>query len=177
MANDQLNRIREKGVTEARRLFWIFAYLWVLLGLFALHKSIILNQPDLLYHQGFAVINALVLAKIMFVAEAFQVADHLKHKPLIYPIVYKSAIFSVILISSHILEEVLGGMWHGKTVAESMADLGGGGSLEGILVFGVIGFIVLMPFFALREIGRDIGDNKLFEQFFVRRTPYIPLQP
>ena len=64
----------------------------------------------------------------------------------------------------------------GKTVAESMADFGGG-SLEGILVFGVIGFIVLMPFFALREIGRDIGDDKLFEQFFVRRTPYIPLQP
>jgi hypothetical protein len=177
MANDQLNRIREKGVTEARRLFWIFAYLWVLLGLFALHKSIVLNEPGLFYHQGFAVINALVLAKIMFVAEALQVADNLKHKPLIYPIVYKSAVFSVILISSHIFEEVLGGMWHGKTVAESMADLGGGGSLEGILVFGVIGFIVLMPFFALREIGRDIGDNKLFEQFFVRRTPYIPLQP
>jgi hypothetical protein len=33
-----------------------------------------------------------------------------------------------------------------------------------------------MPFFALREIGRDIGDDKLFEHFFVRRTPYVPLQ-
>ena len=176
MASDQLNRIREKGVTEARRLFWIFAYLWVLLGLFALHKSIVLNEPDLFYHQSFAVINALVLAKIMYVAEAFQVADHLKHKPLIYPIAYKSAVSSVILISSHIFEEILPGMWHGKTVAESMADMSGG-SLEGILVFGVIGFIVLMPFFALREIGRDVGDDKLFEQFFVRRTPYIPLQP
>jgi hypothetical protein len=32
-------------------------------------------------------------------------------------------------------------------------------------------FVVLMPFFALREIGRDIGDDKLFDQFFVRRTP------
>lgn len=176
MASDQLNRIREKGITEARGLFWIFAYLWVLLGLFALHKSIVLNEPDLFYHQGVAVINALVLAKIMYVAEALQVADHLKHKPLIYPIVYKSAVFSVILISFHIFEEVLPGMWHGKTVAESMADLGGG-TLEGILVFGVIGFVVLMPFFALREIGRDIGDDKLFEQVFVRRTPYIPLQP
>ena len=176
MASDQLNHIREKGVTEARRLFWIFAYLWVLLGLFALHKSLVLNDPDLFYHQGFAVINALVLAKIMFVAEALQVADNLKQKPLIYPIVYKSAVFSVILISCHIFEEVLRGMWHGKTVAESMSDLNGG-SLEAILLFGVIGFIVLMPFFALREIGRDIGDNKLFEQFFVRRTPYIPLQP
>jgi hypothetical protein len=176
MASDQLNRIREKGVTEARRLFWIFAYLWVLLALFALHKAVILNEPNLFYHQGFEVINALLLAKIMFVAEAFQVADHLKHKPLIYPIVYKSAVFSVILISFHIFEEVLPGMWHGKTAAQSMADLTGG-NLEGILIFGVIGFVVLMPFFALREIGRDIGDNKLFEQFFVRRTPYIPLQP
>jgi hypothetical protein len=176
MASDQLNRIREKGVTEARRLFWIFAYLWVLLALFALHKAVILNEPNLFYHQGFEVINALLLAKIMFVAEAFQVADHLKHKPLIYPIVYKSAVFSVILISFHIFEEVLPGMWHGKTAAQSMADLTGG-NLKGILIFGVIGFVVLMPFFALREIGRDIGDNKLFEQFFVRRTPYIPLQP
>src|ERR1700743_663735 len=175
MARDQLNRIREKGATEARRLFWIFAYLWILLGLFALHKSIILNEPHLLYHQGFEVINALVLAKIMFVAEALQLVDNLKHKPLIYPILYKSAVFSVILISFHLFEDVLLDMWHGKTVAESMADQGGEG-LEGIFVLGVIMFVVLMPFFALREIGRDVGDGKLFEQFFVRRTPYIPLQ-
>jgi hypothetical protein len=175
MVEDQLKRLKEKGVTEARRLFWIFAYLWVLFGLFALHKSIVLNEPDPFYHQGFAVINALVLAKIMFVAEALHVADNLSHRPLIYPILYKSAVFSLILISFHVIEEVLVGMWHGKTVTESIMALGGG-SLEGILVVGVIMFIVLMPFFALREIGRDIGDDKLFEQFFVRRTPYVPLQ-
>ena len=170
---DQLNRLKAKGVTEARRLFWIFAYLWVLLGLFALHKSIVLNEPDPFYHQGFAVINALVLAKIMFFAEAFRVADGLKHKPLIYPILYKSAVFSLILVFFHLLEEVLAGMWHGKTVAESIAAFGGG--LE-ILVVAVIMFVVLMPFFALREVGRDIGDDKLFEQFFVRRTPQFPLK-
>ena len=174
MDGDQLNRLKEKGVIEARRLFWIFAYLWVLLGLFALHKSIILNEPDPFYHQGFAVINALVLAKIMFVAEAFHVADDLKHRPLIYLILYRSAVFSLILISFHLLEEVLTGMWHGKAVTESIAALSGG--LEGILVLGVIMFVVLMPFFALREIGRDIGDDKLFEQFFVRRTRYFPLK-
>jgi hypothetical protein len=46
-----------------------------------------------------------------------------------------------------------------------------GGRLEEIFVIGVIMFVVLMPFFALKEIGRDIGDDKLFEQFLVRRTP------
>src|SRR5579859_1819201 len=175
MVGDQINRLKEKGVIEARRLFWIFAYLWVVLGLFALHKSFVLNEPNPFYHQGFAVINALVLAKIMFVAEAFHVADDLKYKPLICPILYKSAVFSLILISFHLLEEVLTGIWHGKAVAESVTALGGG-SLQEILIVGAIMFVVLMPFFALREVGRDIGDDKLFEQFFLRRTPYFPLK-
>jgi len=176
MVTDQLSSLKEKGLTEARKLFWIFAYLWVLFGLFAVHKSVVLNEQHLLYHQGFAVINAIVLAKIMFVAEALHIADNLKHKPLIYPIMYKSAVFSLILISFHLLEEILTGMWHGKTVTETITALTGG-RLEEIVVAGVIMFVVLMPFFALREIGRDIGDDRLFEQFFVRRTPYIPLKP
>jgi hypothetical protein len=170
MVADRLNRLKEKGVTEARKLLWIFAYLWVLLGLFAAHKSIVLNERDLFYHQGFAVINALVLAKIMFIAEALHVADNLKHKPLIYPIVYKSAAFSLILMSFHVIEEVVKGMWHGKPATETITVLSGG-SLEEILVVGLIMFVVLMPFFAVREIGRDIGEDKLLEQFFVRRTP------
>ncbi len=174
MAGDQFNRLKEKGITEARKLFWIFAYLWVLLGLFALHKSMILNEPDPFYHQGFAVINALVLAKIMFLAEAFHVADGLKHKPLIYPIVYKSAAFSLILIFFRLLEEALAGMWHGKAFVESIAASSGGP--QEIFVVGVIMFVVLMPFFALREVGRDIGDDKLFELFFVRRDPSVLLK-
>ena len=138
-------------------------------------SSIVLNEQNLIYHQGFAIINAWLLAKVMLIAEMFHVADNLKHKPLIYPIAFKSAVFSVILISFYILEEVLVGVWHGKTLANSMPTVGGG-RLVGILLVGFIMFVVLMPFFALRELGRDIGDDKLYELFFVRRTKYTPLQ-
>jgi hypothetical protein len=31
-------------------------------------------------------------------------------------------------------------------------------------------FIVLMPFFAVREFGRVVGENELYELFFVRRS-------
>ena len=165
----------QRSLTEARKLFWVFLYLWVLLGLFAIHKSIVLNEQNLFYHQGFAIINAWLLAKVMLIAEMFHVADNLKHKPLIYPIAFKSAVFSVILISFYILEEVLVGVWHGKTLANSMPAVGGG-RLAGILLVGFTMFVVLMPFFALRELGRDIGDDKLYELFFVRRTKYTPLQ-
>ena len=120
MVGDQLNNFKEKGVTEAKKLLWIFAYLWILLGLFAVHKSLVLNEPNLFYHQGFAIINAFVLAKVMFVGEAFSVADHLKHKPLIYPIVYRSAVFALILIAFHVLEDILVGLWHHRSIVESI---------------------------------------------------------
>jgi hypothetical protein len=95
MFADRMKQIREKGIGEGRRLLWIFAYLWVLLALFSIHKSIVLNEQNLIYHQGFAFINAGILAKVMVTAEIFNVADNLKHKPLIYPVMFKSAIFSV----------------------------------------------------------------------------------
>ena len=173
MSNEHLNRVKQKVLTEGRKLFWIFLYLWVLLGLFAVHKSIVLNEQNVFYHQGFAFINAWLLAKVMLTAEIFHVADNLKRKPLMYPIVFKSAVFSIILISFYIFEEVLVGMWRGKTLTNSIPAIGGG-SLEGILVVGIIMFVVLMPFFALRELGSDIGADKLYEQFFVRRTKFSP---
>ena len=170
--NEQINRMKAKIVAEGKQLFWIFVYLWLLLGLFSIHKSIVLHEPNLIYHQGFAFINALLLAKIMLIAEMFHVADNLKSKPLIYPIILKSAVYSLILITFNILEETLTGMWHGKAVNIAM----GGGSAEGILVVGIIMFVVLMPFFALKELSRDLGDGKLYELFFIRRTKYIPQQ-
>jgi len=57
-------------------------------------------------------------------------ADILKQKPFIYPIAFKSAVFSMLLISVYLFEEVLVGLWNGKTFADSMPVIGGG-SLKG----------------------------------------------
>jgi hypothetical protein len=125
MSNEILSRVMLRGLAEGKKLFWIFLYLWILLGLFSVHKSLVLNEQHLFYHQGFAVINAWLLAKVMLTAEMFHVADNLKHKPLIYPIVFKSAVFSMILVSFYILEEILLGLWRGKTIAESIPAVTG----------------------------------------------------
>jgi len=102
-------------------------------------------------------------------------ADILKQKPFIYPIAFKSAVFSMLLISVYLFEEVLVGLWNGKTFADSMPVIGGG-SLKGILFVGITMFVVLMPFFALREVARDIGAHALYEAFFIRRTKFVPFQ-
>jgi hypothetical protein len=85
MANDEVLRLKARAVSEARRLIADFLYLWVLLGLFAFHKALILNE-SLFSHQGFALVNALALAKMMRLGEIFHVGETLRKGPLIYPI-------------------------------------------------------------------------------------------
>jgi len=98
------------------------------------------------------------------------VADELRDRPLIYPVAYRSAVFSLILIAFHLIEEVLAGLWQGKTVMDSV----GIQSVLELVVLAVILFVVLMPFFALNEVARDIGGDKLLEQFFLRQTRSAP---
>jgi hypothetical protein len=105
---------------------------------------------------GLAVVNALVLAKIMLIAEALHFAERFKDRPLIYPIAFKSIAFTVLLMAAYIVEEIAVGLFHGKTVADSFPEIGSGG-VVGVLTIGAIMCIALVPFFSFREIARAIG--------------------
>ena len=165
MGNERLLRLKTGAIDESRELFGIFVYFWVLLSVFSLHKALVLNEESLIFHQGFALVNALALAKVVLVAEYFHVGDNLKNRPLIYPILFKSAVFAVILFCFHMIEETLIGILHGKTLSQSIPNIGGG-TLQGLLMVGIIMFVVLTPFFAFRELGRAIGTEQLRSLLF-----------
>jgi hypothetical protein len=166
-------RVIEKVLDEGKQLFWIVIYFWVLFGVFSVFRSLVLNERNLIYHQGFAIINAWLLAKVVVTAEFFKVADNMKHKPLVYPIVFKSAVFCAILMCFYIVEEMLVGMWHGKTITESFPEIGGEG-WKGTLVVGSILFIALIPFFGYRELARALGKDELHSLIFKRGTEAGP---
>jgi hypothetical protein len=176
IVNKTFDRLVDKALDEGKKLFWLFLYFWVLFGLFSVYRSLVLTERNLIYHQGFAVINALLLAKVVLVAEFFQVANNLKHKPLVYPIVFKSAVFSVILICFYFIEETLSGVWHGKSIAASFPEIGGEG-WKGILVVGTILFVVLIPLFAYREIARVLGKDELHSLIFTRGPDAVLIRP
>jgi hypothetical protein len=67
MVNDRLHRLKIGAIDETRKLFGIFIYLWVLLSLFSFHKALVLNEEYVIYDQGFALINALALAKVILI--------------------------------------------------------------------------------------------------------------
>ncbi len=173
--NQQTTSLKEKAISEAKKFAVIVGYLWALFVLFEIHKITILRGQSpaapLGYRVGFALINALIMGKIILIAEAFHFGERFKDKPLVYAILFKSTVFSVLLVCCDILEEVLVGLFHHKTITESIPPLGGGG-IEGLFLVGLMVFIVLIPFFSFTEIARVIGEDELLSILFKRRTSH-----
>jgi fumarate reductase subunit C len=158
--------LKQRVFDEVIKFLAIAFYLWVMFGVFALHELVVSAKDHIDYHfYGFAVINALILGKVMLVAEDLHFADWFKERPLIYPILCKAVAFSVLFLVFDVVEEVLVGIFKGKTIDESIPSIGGG-SLSGVFFVGIILAVALIPFFAFREVGRVIGERQLHSLMF-----------
>jgi hypothetical protein len=149
--------LRERVIEEIKRFVVLFLYLWLLFGLFVLNERIILRQHGIDFAaQGFAVFNALVLAKVMLVAEDLNLGRWLDRRPLIYPILHDAWLFTALFIVFHVAEELAIGLINGKSVQSSVPAIGGGG-VAGLLCVAVISFVALIPYFAVRNLNRALG--------------------
>ncbi len=158
---DSRGKWLKRAVDEVRRFTVLFIYLWILFGLFVLNERIILGQRGIGFSsQGFALINALILAKVMLVAEDLNLGRWLDKRPLIYPILHDSLLFTVLFIVFHVVEKVVIGLFAGETTSASLPAIGGGG-LAGLLCVAVILFFELMPFFAFRNFSRALGPDRI----------------
>lgn len=165
--------LKQKAYHELKEFFGIALYLWVILALFQFYRSLLLKEEhvSVVVHQGFAIINALALGKVLLIAKALHLGDRADKWPLVYPTLLKSALFTIVLACFKILEDAALGMYRGKTFQESIADLGGG-TMNGILCVSLILFVTLIPFFVLTELQGVLGEGKLMQLFFRPRNSF-----
>ena len=169
--------LKKNAYEELKKYFRIVLYLWLVFGLLLLYKSVILNEEHISYlAHGIALINALVLGKFVLIAQALHLGDRAQGSPLIYATLLKSALFSIVLAGCKILEDAAVGFYHGRSLSESIADLGGG-TLKGILTLTVLLFVMLIPFFGFGELQQVLGEGKLSRLFFHSRDLPEPVEP
>ena len=163
--------LKQKAWQGMKEYLAISVYLWLIFGLFVVYQSVILAEHNIPFaFHGFALINALALAKVMLVAREFNFADNFKDAPLIIPTLFKSAAFAVVLGCFKILEAIGVGLYHGRSISESIIEVGGGRT-EGILVLIALLAVQLIPFFGFTELRRVSGEGKLERLFFTSRHP------
>lgn len=147
-----------------RHFFFIFAYLWLLLSVYTLHNTLVLTDWSLAAHLGAATLKALVFAKFILIGEHLKLGSRAEHLPLIWPILIKSALFSVVLIGFNLAEEaLLHWLRPDEATGGDGMDLG---SPAAILSLTIMIFIALIPFFGIRELGRVLGEDGIFDLFF-----------
>ena len=164
--SDAKKNLKQRAAHELREYLLISFYLWVVFAIFIVYKSLILAEHHIDYtRHGFAVIEALALAKVMLTAQHLHLGDWFGDAPLIQVTLLKSFVFTVVLACFRIVEDFLVGKLHGKSFQESIADFAGG-TWKGIVTLSLLVCVMLIPFFGFTELRRVFGSDRLTRIFF-----------
>ncbi|MGD9659488.1 MAG: hypothetical protein AB7U61_17915 [Methylocystis sp.] len=163
--------IKTRVAKEAKDFLPVFLYLWFLLAVLGVYKSIVLSQAHIVEHQGFAVAKALAFAKVLFVANKFGVWRVFDKMPLVVPILAKSFLFGVLLIDMDMIEQALLEHFWPSHADHDGLDLG---NLSTLISVALVTFSALIPFFGYREFSKLIGEEEMHKVVFVRRESFVP---
>jgi hypothetical protein len=158
--------LKEKIVHEMVE-YWInVIYLTLVFAAFTQYRRFILAAHDIAYaNYGFAVIEALILAKVIMIGDVFRLGRGLENKPLIYPALYKTVVFTLFVALFTVLENVIKGLWQGEGFMGGLAMFLGKGPHE-LLANSLVVFVAFVPFFGVKELGRVLGQDKIQSLFF-----------
>ena len=164
--------LKERALEEFK-IYWIITlYLAVFLGSFTVYRRLILREFDVAYlNYGFALIEALVIAKVILIGKAIGVGRRFEQGPLFLSVLYKSILFGILVFLLGVLERLVEA-WIHKTgwagVLQGITDLG----LYELLARVVMLIVAFVPFFAFWEISRVLGPGKLTTMFFSKHDAH-----
>jgi hypothetical protein len=116
------------------------------------------------FRYGTALLNALVITKVILIGEAAHLGTRYEGKALGYSSVYKAFLYGVLVFAFHIVEETVRVLFHGRDFASAFHEV----RLDEVLSRSVVIFGTFIPFFAFRELARVIGPEKMRDLFFRR---------
>ena len=161
--------LKERALEEFKAYWIIVLYLAIVLGALTTYRRLILAQFDVAYVEyGVAVVEALVIAKVILIGKAFGFSRWLEDRALILPVLYKSAVFGALVFLFGIVEHLVKGWFHKDSLAASLERIVAIGAYE-IGARALVLFIAFVPFFAFGELGRVIGSRRLSTMFLSKR--------
>ena len=121
--NRKIGRWKEI-IAHEMAVYWVnVLYLSLVFAAFTQYRRLLLAAHDINYtNYWIAVIEALILAKVIMIGDALHLARGLDEKPLIFPTVYKTFVFSFFVGVFTVVEYAIKGVWQGKGLAGGVAD-------------------------------------------------------
>lgn len=170
MAEGKHAELKEKAKEELRLLLIITIYLGVLFCAFLTYRRLISREFGISsFHYGFAIIEAVIIAKVILIGKAMGLGKHQSGKALVFAVLRDSLVYGVLIGLFSVLEKWIEGLVHGKGFVASLADIANEGIWE-ILARTLVLFVALVPFFAIWKLDEELGERKLSQIFFGKQS-------
>lgn len=155
--------LKQKTIHELWELAWIFFYLAFFFCSLEIYSVLLLRDFHVKYlNFGFAIINALVVAKVILLGEYAKLGRKYEHRPLIQSAAYKALIFVLLVFVFHLIEELVKRYLHTGHFAGAFSET----HMNDLVGRGVVVFCTFLPLFAFREARRVLGQERFVDLFF-----------
>ena len=161
---NKLGRLIDK---EVRELLPPTIFFFIAFHILALFRALILRQYGIqMSTVAGATVAALVVGKVVLIADALPFVNRFPEKPLMYNVAWKTLIYIVAALVVHYLEHLIPVWWRMRDLAEANRQLG-----QEIVWphFWAIQLWLLVLFFvdrAIRELVRAMGPREVRRMFF-----------
>ena len=170
MSSDGTNKgsVKQRLAHEMKEYLVIAAYLAAFFVSLTTYRKLVLAEYHVGYFAyGWALMEAMILAKVILIGQALHLGDRFRDRPLIVSTLWKSIVFGLLVAVFVVLEHVVTALLHHRPVASEFQFAGGQG--YEMLARVQLMLVAFVPFFAFREISAFLGKGKLIELFFQGR--------
>ncbi len=161
---------KERATKEFIDFFQISIYLAILFCAIVTYTRLVLRQHDITddsLNYAFAIINALVIGKVILIGEMVHLGRSAQTRPLYQAVIIRATLYSLLVLAFHFLEEFIKRLIHHEAPGTVIYEI----SIYQLLARSIIIYCVFLPLFAIRELRRILGHEKTHELFFAPRTP------
>jgi hypothetical protein len=157
--------VKERLKHETEEYLTIAAFLAAFLVSLTTYRKLVLAEYHIGYFAyGWALGEALIIAKVILIGQAMHLGERFRGRPLIVSTLWQSFVFGGLSAAFVLAEHVVSALLHHRPVASEF-QLSGGQGYE-ILARIQLMFVVYIPFFAFREVSRELPDGELLRRFF-----------
>ena len=167
----QTKELTEKLRHELIEYAFNVVYLMLVFAAFTQYRRFLLAEYSITYtNYWVGLIGALILGKVIMIGSAFRLGRWFEDKPLIVPTIYKAVIFSVFVLVFRVVEFAIKGLLHGDGLAAALVEFFAQKGLDEVLANLLVVLVALIPFFAVKELGRVLGRERVAALFFRNRV-------
>lgn len=156
-------KAKAKIAHEAREFLSLFVYLAFFFCALAAYNMLLLKKYHIEYLTfSFALINALVIAKVILIGDALHIGRQCEERSLLVAAVVKSLLFGLLVFAFHVVEELMKWMLHRSNAGGMFGDM----HIDQALARSLIIFCTFIPLFAFRELRRLLGEGEFYSLVF-----------